>query len=191
MLDTMTHIIDSTQKIINIINPGKSDFETYAPYVAVFVSLLTVAINIWLNNRQIKNSHLLLERNIEANWNNSLRSSKVNSELKLLEEYKSHRLKMLNALSEIDGNKFSVNRDNYIDMAVKLFLVEYNLLDSMKIPQIHVRMMSALETEIAYSKTIKRENKLTYLVSFVQLNYKYSEQSFKIIDFELNRILSN
>lgn len=77
MFDTIPHIIDSTRQIINVIVPPKSNFEIYAPYVAVFVSLLTVAVNIWLNNRQIKNSHKVVEKTIRANA--------ILGELKILE----------------------------------------------------------------------------------------------------------
>lgn len=87
MLDTIPHLIDTSRIVIQNIIPGKSNFEIYAPYVAVFVSLFTVVVNIWLNDRQIKNSHILLEKNIEANWKNTIKNNKITLELKAVEKF--------------------------------------------------------------------------------------------------------
>lgn len=95
-------LLDTIPQIINNIKiPEKSNFEIYAPYVAVFVSLLTVVVNIWLNNKQIKNSHSILEKTIEANWKNNLKNVTLNHKFSLLNRFNQVKSELQGLLSNL------------------------------------------------------------------------------------------
>lgn len=53
MIDTIPHIIDTSRIIIQNIIPGKSNFEIYAPYISVIVSLVALIVSIVMSYVQI------------------------------------------------------------------------------------------------------------------------------------------
>lgn len=53
----------------------------------------TIIVGSYWNIKQIKNSHVVLERTIDANWKSKIKESKFNIDLKILEEFKILRLK--------------------------------------------------------------------------------------------------
>lgn len=127
-------ILDTIPVIVNNIIPGKSNFEIYAPYIAVFVSLFTVVVNIWLNNRQIKNSHHILEKNIDASWKNKIKENKINVDFKLLEEYGLLRQQMIETMKDIIDFKSDKAAANVLHLNfIKCFSNNIDLIERMNI----------------------------------------------------------
>lgn len=84
ILDTIPHIIDTTNRVVNIINPGKVWHENIVSYIALFVSIGSLIATIIYNRKQIKNSYNLL-----------IKSNRINIELKELDSFKETRIKLI------------------------------------------------------------------------------------------------
>lgn len=97
MADTIPHII-------NIAMPEKSFIEVWTPLIGLLLTIITIiAGSIW-NTKQIKNSHILLEKTIDAQWKNNLRETKLNfsiNDLNLLERSRKDVVEELHIIEHI------------------------------------------------------------------------------------------
>lgn len=72
MQETIPYILDSTRQIVNVIMPEKSANESILPWIGISLNIITILVFSYWNYRQIKNSHLLVDKNSEVNLKNTL-----------------------------------------------------------------------------------------------------------------------
>jgi len=181
-----TTLVDSARQIINIIVPTKSNFEIYAPYVAVFVSLLTVVVNIWLNNRQIKNSHNLLEKNNEASWKNTVRNNKLLTQIKTLEEYRNIRLKMVDKMHEVYSLSNFRERQNRLKELLELYKEASEILDKLKVDRIVWTDISNTVSDFMDS-FVELEDKDDMMKS-IEIGVRFESITYQFIESESRKL---
>ena len=186
MLDTIPNIIDTSKIIIQNIIPGKTWWEINAPYVAVLVSLLTVVVNIWLNNRQIKNSHHILEKNIENNWQAIKKSSRFNYEIGLLNRFSELKVKITECMYTSINDIIARNSEHFMSELDVLNKAQIEVIKLMKIKtEVHLTVNSFR----VFCKLVRDEYRENG--KFDKDNYEYTKGIFEDYKKETDQIIDN
>lgn len=104
-------MLDSTHIIVQNLSSSNSNFEIYAPYIAVLVSLIALFVNYYLTQKQIRENNGNIHKQIEAssyNLNRQLQANldhmKADNIIKLRKEW-IHNFSLV--ISKIYGELFS------------------------------------------------------------------------------------
>lgn len=192
ILDTIPHIIDTTRQVINVVMPEKSFIESAVLWIGISLNVITILVFSFWNYRQIKNSHLLVDKNSQVNLKNTLINTKITNELKLIDEFRIIRDQIVGKMNQVGIYRFSSGAGGkktiilgeilHLNELSKNKLKRVTKWESLDLDSSITEFTSLISSEKPPEDMLKEFNKIS------EIQNRFMTLSSKIIDQETDKI---